>query len=539
MRKATLTTAVAVAVGALVGSAAPVLAAPADAPFEVPERYAKQRIEWAPCLPDPLPPGLPPGSERLECGTFTAPMDWHDPESGEDVTIAVSRLAAPGGDGRALFTNPGGPGGAGLSMPLALLQMGRTDLLANFDVYGIDVRGTGASSTVSCGPQEYSPLDLKDRSPDNIRAVLGMVEGLARDCQEHSGELGRHVTTEQTVADLDLLRLVEQREQVSWYGISGGTWLGAYYATYFPDSVERAVLDSNTQFTGSWQQVFGWQPLAIERRWREDLRPWLAEGDHAYGLGATPEAVQATVDRVRAELKANPIPTPNGPLDHNVVDNLLVQSLYSKSSFDTYGRTMAELAAGAPSEQAVSALVATRSRQLPMQADPADSMSATFYSIRCNDTAYRGGPGWAVANSEIQGRMFPTYGYHTISQPCAYWDRPDVQLKRPSGEGVVPVLMLQSENDMATATEGAKIAHHQFEGSRMVLVRDEGDHGVYGIGNTCVDDAVERYLIDGVVPEQDLTCQGTGLPEPGAISAFGEGRASIWENLEHFSDVMR
>ncbi|MFD0491830.1 hypothetical protein ACFQ0O_37560 [Saccharopolyspora spinosporotrichia] len=29
-----------------------------------------------------------------------------------------------------------------------------------------------------------------------------------------------------------------------------------------------------------------------------------------------------------------------------------------------------------------------------------------------------------------------------------------------------------------------------------------------------MDDVVESYLVDGVVPARDVTCQGVGLPEP-------------------------
>ncbi|MGH3812646.1 MAG: alpha/beta hydrolase, partial [Pseudonocardiaceae bacterium] len=76
----------------------------------VPDRYAGQTVDWRPCFPDGPPAGLPPGSSKLECSSFTAPRDWADPD-GPTITIAVSRLRASGGAAEgALFTNPGGPG---------------------------------------------------------------------------------------------------------------------------------------------------------------------------------------------------------------------------------------------------------------------------------------------------------------------------------------------------------------------------------------------------------------------------------------------
>ncbi|MGP4016627.1 alpha/beta hydrolase [Saccharopolyspora sp. 5N708] len=541
MRNAKHAFGVAAALGVLLTTASPAMGQQAPAPpFEVPAKYAGQRIEWAPCFPPELPPGLPPGSERLQCGTLTAPLDWHNPSGGKEISIAVSRLAPAGGaSDRALFTNPGGPGGAGLEMPLALLATNRPEMVDNFDVYGIDVRGTGRSSTVSCGPQQSATqLDVRDRTPANIQVLMDVNRQFAADCQRYSGELGRYVTTEQTVADLDLLRQVEQREKISWFGVSGGTWLGAYFATYFPQSVDKMVLDSNAEFTGSWQDVFGWQPMAFERRWREDVLPWLAAHDANYHLGTDARQVQSTVDDLRAALKANPLPVPDGPpVDHNALDALVLQSMYSKFAFPNLGSTLAALRDG--TGQAVQPLVRARARTMPMQAsDPADSQAATLYSIRCNDTRFQGTPESVVAHSGIQGRKFPTYGYYSIVQPCVYWDRPAVDLRTPTGRGVPPVLMLQSENDPATAREGAEIAHREFQGSRLISVRDEGDHGVYGMGNACVDDAVAAYLVDGVVPGRDLTCEGIPAPEPAQARGFAPTGRNLLDVLEELAGTL-
>ncbi|KJK37330.1 hypothetical protein UK23_41770, partial [Lentzea aerocolonigenes] len=64
-----------------------------------------QEIQWQKCF-DTAPPGLPPGGERLECGSFTAPMDWNNPGNGKTITIAVSRLKPKNGTAKStVFTN--------------------------------------------------------------------------------------------------------------------------------------------------------------------------------------------------------------------------------------------------------------------------------------------------------------------------------------------------------------------------------------------------------------------------------------------------
>ena len=40
-----------------------------------------------------------------------------------------------------------------------------------------------------------------------------------------------------------------------------------------------------------------------------------------------------------------------------------------------------------------------------------------------------------------------------------------------------------------------------------MLVRRDGDgHTGYGSGNDCVDEAVDKYLVSGEVPEGDVDC---------------------------------
>ena len=40
-----------------------------------------------------------------------------------------------------------------------------------------------------------------------------------------------------------------------------------------------------------------------------------------------------------------------------------------------------------------------------------------------------------------------------------------------------------------------------------VLIRRDGDgHTAYNSGNACVDEAVEAYLLDDVVPPGELSC---------------------------------
>ncbi|PRY34369.1 alpha/beta hydrolase [Umezawaea tangerina] len=491
-------------VGALLGGGLPAQAQEA----RVPDRYLDQRIEWKPCFDPANPPeGLPPGGERLECGTYQVPRDWRRTGARTDITIAVSRLRPVGGEARgSVLTNPGGPGGPGRTMPL--LFLGQPKLLASMEVIGIDVRGTGESSNVTCGGYDWSTLaDPRDRSRANLKQLNDNAEQQARACQASSGEFGEVVNTEQTVRDLDLLRHLLGRDKVNWVGYSGGSWLGAYYATYFPQRVDKFVIDSNAEFTSTFQTVFESFGYAFERRFRTDFLPWVARHDDLYHLGTTGETVRQNYEYARARLAANPLPLGDGSqLTAMLLDLFLVRVQYSKTSFQT----------GAEQLSAIRQLVdqpALTTSSTTLGRFP-DAPNATLYSVICNDTPFHGDRAYLTRESARQGALYPLVGYYQLAAPCAFWHRPPLQLKPPTGHGVPPILMVQSVRDPATPLEGAQRAHQRFAGSRLLTVTDEGDHGIYAFGNTCVDTIVESFIIDGKTPQHDLTCPGTPIPEP-------------------------
>jgi pimeloyl-ACP methyl ester carboxylesterase len=528
-----------------------------------PGAYATQTIDWEPCFDaDDLADELPGGAAALECGSYQVPRDWSAPEAGVDLTIAVSRLRpATGRATRSLLTNPGGPGGPGRTMPLLFLERQRAAVLAHFEIIGIDVRGTGDSTNVTCGNQSATggTLDPRNRRPANLDLIVDAAAFVARVCQDASGDLDPFVTTEQTVRDLDLLRALLGRQRIDWVGYSGGTWLGAYYATYFPERVDRFVLDANAEFTAPFQQVFANQALGFQRRFDVDFLPYVAAYPSYFGLGDTPEAVRRTYEDLRARLAAEPLQVADGfAIYAPDLDFLVAGALYSTTRFQTAAEDIRALrdavgAGGAPGDVSLSlrrqelAGRVARARELARAGGTLplapDAFSATFNAITCNDTPWRGDRASLVADSERQGAAYPLVGWYALSTSCVFWDRPAVELKAPTGVGVPPVLMVQTERDPATPVEGARRAAAGFAGARLLTVTDDGDHATYAIrGNRCVDGVVEAYLVDGLLPAEGATCPGRPVPPPvpvtGDPSGRGEGLGTVLDLLGGLADVL-
>ncbi|QWF80589.1 alpha/beta hydrolase [Amycolatopsis sp. CA-230715] len=495
----------------------------------IPDRYANQALNWHVCAGDELPSPPPAGAEGMECATYLTPRDWSRVDDRIDLTIAVSRLKATGAEATAsVLTNPGGPGAPGRLFPARLRNQAK--LRASQEVIGIDPRGTGKSTNLTCGGAvgTGSSLDPRNRDRANLDLILDATKYAAESCQLKSGELGPLVTTDQTVHDLDLLRVLLKRDKVNWVGYSAGTWLGAHYAQAFPDRTGRFVLDSNTEFTTTWEKSFASQPLGFERRWRQDFLPWLAKYDSRYHFGATGEAARQTYEEVRYALSKNPAAVGDTTISANQLDSYIASQLYAKGNFPaladylTNVRTLTKGGATADQKAAAtqkvkgakSAPEITGPQPLRVPGDYADAYDASFWTIPCSEGAWAGSRESAIEESqEFIDRQLPLLGAGWLIQPCLFWKHQPAPLPVLDGKGVPPVLMVQSAHDPATPIEGAERAHRAFAGSRMITVTKEGDHGIYAGGNAAVDKVVEDYLVDGKVPE-DQSIPGLPLPVP-------------------------
>ncbi|HWD82240.1 MAG TPA: alpha/beta hydrolase, partial [Kribbella sp.] len=454
----------------------------------------------------------------------------------------VSKVApAKGKPSRVVFGNPGGPGGAGLGMAPYLAS--QAPLAKDFLAVGFDPRGTGGSTNVSCDGAPGYTMDARDRDLGTRDLITEASELAQPYCDRQSRGLLPYITTAQTVQDMDLIRQLLGYDKMDYVGYSGGTWLGAYYQTYFPTHVGRFVLDSNTDFTGTWLDTFAAQPQAFERRFREDFATWAAKYDDDLHLGSTPGAVVRRYERLRRSLKAQPATEEflDGAVkvtyDENTLDLMVTGDMYSKLDFHSLAadlRFLQDLSAtqekGGPraAQRRVDALPAARQQQLVARAHRApiglrmlgddnsdDAENATFTAITCNDSPWPQGREYGEQLAARLGPHYPLVGWTMTENPCFYWNRPNLTMPAPTGKGLPTTLMVQSVHDPATNYGLAVEAHNQYAGSRLLTVTGEGDHGVYGGVNKCADRIVNTFLTTGVAPAEDASCKGEGIPAPG------------------------
>ncbi|GAA0937211.1 alpha/beta hydrolase [Kribbella koreensis] len=506
-------------------------------PNKVATRYLTQKLAWTQC-------GDP--EYRTYCAKITAPRDWSNQYSGNDIDLAVSKVTPASKSkkkpSRVIFGNPGGPGGAGLGMaPYLASQPG----LGKDHLYvGFDPRGTGDSANVTCQGAPGFTMDARDRDNENLGLISEAALLTRPYCERQSRGLLPYVNTAQTVQDIDLIRRLLGYEKIDWLGYSGGTWLGAYYQTYFPAHVGRFVLDSNTDFTRPWSETFEAQPQAFERRFREDFAPWAAKHDDRLQLGSSPRLVIRTYERLRRELKKQPAVEEflDGSMkityDQNTLDQIVASDMYTKMDFQSLALDLAFLrglsaaqTAGGPkaAQHKVDALPPARQQELVRRATSGpiglppigqafgdDAEGATFTAVTCNDTPWPQGREVGDELAADLGPKYPLIGWSMNENPCFYWDRPALTMPTPTGKGLPTTLMVQSAHDPATNASLAAAAHQRYAGSRLVTITGEGDHGIYGGVNKCADKIVNTFLTTGVAPARDVSCKGEGIPAPSA-----------------------
>ena len=449
--------------------------------------YTEQRLNWQPC------------GEPVQCAQVRAPLDWSAPQA-RALTLTLGRIPATASPRLgSLFINPGGPGGSGLEY----LRYFRRDGLERYDIVGWDPRGVGRSTPVRCsdGPT-LDRLFSIDASPDNAGETAALeraVTGFGRDCLRRSGALLEHVSTADTVRDLDLLRGLVGDSQLHYFGSSYGTQIGAEYAQAFPQHTGRVVLDGAVDLgeDSSTQQLQGFE-LALHHFAR-----WCAA--QRCRLGSSEPAVLATINRLLQSLDATPLPAAQG--------RRLTQQLgISGVLYPLYGGTEG----WPPLQTALELAVVDRDgRGLLALADASNDRSengrygqlvAAFPAIRCRDSQDVSVPAAQRAAAALLRKAPVTGPYAGLDLFCPLWPVPPAPPSPPvDAAGVdTPIVIIGTTGDPATPYVWAKEMNRQLRSSVLITYAGEG-HLAYR-KSECVQKLVQGYLLDGRVPPADSRC---------------------------------
>jgi pimeloyl-ACP methyl ester carboxylesterase len=448
-------------------------------------RYLDQQIDWSDC------------GEGLQCASVLAPLDYRRPD-GEALTLALAKRPASAQPlAGSLFINPGGPGGSGVDYVEHFDAKG----LERFDIVGWDPRGTGQSTPVKCANGEamdvYTSIDTSPDDAAEERVLEQAQVDFGRGCLERSGPLLQHISTAETVRDLDLLRHLVGDGQLHYLGSSYGTKIGALYAQLYPERVGRLVLDGAVNITDKKDvsQLDGFE------RALGNFAAWCA--GRKCKLGGTKDEVLHRIGDLWGRLDAEPIEVGRRELTQQLAVTGVLAVLYENEEAWRYLQQALELAA-----------FDRDGRYLMFFADQYNQrdrngrygqLQFSFPAIRCLDSA---DVSVTKAQEEAteEARRAPTLGpYSGADLVCPLWPVAPAP-KQPTirARGAVPIVVVGTTGDPATPYEYAERMADQLESGHLLTLRGEGHLG-YG-QSPCIRRYVQAFLNEGDVPADGTTC---------------------------------
>jgi pimeloyl-ACP methyl ester carboxylesterase len=487
-------------------------------------------IKWGTCTDASLQ------SRKAECGVLAVPVDYKNPD-GPTLDLAVSRIKHTVPDAKyqgVMLVNPGGPGakGQGLAALGALVPKGAGDA---YDWIGFDPRGVGASKPMLSCDSDYTGFRRPEYVPTTTAietAWLKRAEKYAKDCRQAGGSLLDHLKTQDTVHDMDSIRLALGATQINFYGFSYGTYLGQVYATFYPSRVRRMVLDGVVNPSRVWYDSNLDQDIAFDRNIKIYFG-WLAKYDRFYHLGRTGPAVERLYYTERARLAAKPAGGKIGPSE--------LTDIFLQAGYYVFG--WEEIA------NAFSAWVTKRDaeplRKLYVRNNPqepgADNGYAVYLGVQCTDAAWpKSWTKWTSDNWEVHRRApFETWANAWYNAPCRNWAGAPGIPTSVSGETVPPILLISETLDAATPFNGALEVRKRFPRSALVEGVGGTTHAGSLFGDECIDNTIADYLATGVVPKRvagersDKRCDPIERPDPAHdAKAAGKRAAAVSTRLE-------
>ncbi|WP_410657515.1 alpha/beta hydrolase [Amycolatopsis sp. lyj-112] len=449
--------------------------------------------------------------ESTQCAVLTVPVDWADP-GGAATGIDVVRVRAkdPARRTGTVVANLGaGNSTAGILGPRpAPIQTWLDELTERLDVVVFDPRGLGRTvgdTQIACPRPPASIVGLV-RNQTEAGWQTQVQENAAYDagCRQAAGPAFSGLDSWQMAHDLDAIRAALGEPKLRYFGNSYGTTYGQAYAELFGDRLERLYLDGVADHTRTRLEDWLASYARTQERQLLHFRDWCERTTSCALRGR--DAAKVWDDLVATARRA-PIPAPEAGQGRTAtVGDLFAGALVGMTPprWPALAQAIAKARTGNASDFHTvlqyppnGPIGSVQSATLCHDFMPALPTYAQFVHIERRLKTLAPRFGWIEGRFEL-GRCAgvpgdPAYPPHPLSAP-----------------GAPPALVTIGELDNNTSNLGAAHVAGQLPRARAVWHGD--GHAAYLLGNTCLREHGNAYLVDGVLPPPGTFCPGELAP---------------------------
>ena len=458
----------------------------------------------------------------FQCATVHAPLDYGRPRGGEiNLALIRHRATDPARRIGTLFYEPGGPGVGGTAfLPAEAYDGFPPAMRARFDIVSWDPRGVGASTAVKCfGNQAAGDAFLAGTltrtvngfpvGPGQMTTWIDGYRRLGGLCQRRNGRLLKHVSTVDTVRDLDLMRRRAGERMLNFVGTSYGTLVGAVYANLFPGRVRAMALDGDIDplaWSHPQRAENGGRFLPAGMRFQSDVET--AETTDAFLdlCGSTDtahcafsaESPEATRQKFTELLARLPVEPTAGQTSYAQALARTISAIYFTHNWKPLASSLQQLWEQGPAA-------------VPPPAGHTDEQEL---AIACGEVPSPRASAFPEIDAFAQQRsgvVAPFWAWDY--EPCSTW--PVRSAHRYSGpwdhRTANPVLVIGNTSDPATPLRGA-VAMTQALARARLLTMDGYGHTAILNPSACVNRFESRYFVSGALPPKGTTCRQDAVP---------------------------
>jgi len=465
------------------------------------------------------------------CIKLKVPLDHTTTSDKRTIEVVFGILPATGERTGMFVTATGGPGSSGLETADSYARDFDPAIKEHYDLVFFDQRGAKQSGNLQCpnALDKYGIADTSTLANQQGSAIEAASRSFADDCVAEIAKEGvptdtlKFYGTAQAVEDLEAFRAAIGDEKIWLYGESYGTEYAQTYAAVHPDHLAALFLDGTVDLTTPLLDFQKEQTQAFNDVLVATLQDCDRNADCSAEVGG--DAV-GLYDSLITELGRRGIdykfPVASGRLDDRTFTKDMLEAVASDAIYTQYGRMLFQRAMAAAAQNDFIPLARiyyainqySSESRLPKLGDPVDN--TLYFVIACADHKIADGTPEAQATAYLQaGAMIEaivprlTSGFYG-RLPCAYWPN-DASIKQPSplvAKGI-PTFVLGATTDPATPVQnGERVFSHLDDG--YLITAEGGAHVIFNRYDSCPDDIIKDYLVDGKKPAQRQTsCEAT------------------------------